>query len=296
MRTILMTAIVLMGSSPALAQPTSFEPSSAWQLDYAETHCRIARAFGEDERQTVVFFEQHQPATVLTWVVAGAALEDMRLSRELTIQFGPGLPAFEAESPEISFGDFDDAIRLRGFVEDAADAGKGDLPASDALAPARPVVARLDLEEGRSIEWLRISQGDDRISTIRLGDMEPVYEAMNACMDNLLTHWGVDPAKESQRTSGPVWTNMPAVVRRIQDHYPAMALWSDAQADLHMRVMIDEQGKVTGCHLTNLTEADAFNDHACNMITRHAEFEPALDAAGEPMASYYATVIAYRTN
>ena len=43
-----------------------------------------------------------------------------------------------------------------------------------------------------------------------------------------------------------------------------------------------------------MTSAEYIETNACEEFKRWAEFEPALDAAGQPMASYLVQTIIYR--
>ena len=62
-----------------------------------------------------------------------------------------------------------------------------------------------------------------------------------------------------------------------------------------MRVMVNEAGAVTDCHLERATKLESLNSPACKEMQR-ATFEPALDRDGTAMPSYYATTIVYRVN
>ena len=58
-----------------------------------------------------------------------------------------------------------------------------------------------------------------------------------------------------------------------------------------MRVIVSEDGKVEKCSIDAST-TNELDSPACREMER-AEFEPALDAQGEPFRSYYATTITY---
>ena len=91
----------------------------------------------------------------------------------------------------------------------------------------------------------------------------------------------------------PVWSNESAIVRRIVDEYPDDALRSGEQGIFRMRVIVEEDGTVSDCHLEKSTQTDRLESPACRAMMR-AEFEPARDAEGNAMRSFYATTITYR--
>ena len=43
--------------------PTVIDPAGPWQLDMAENNCRLARAFGTEEKKTLFLLEQWDPST-----------------------------------------------------------------------------------------------------------------------------------------------------------------------------------------------------------------------------------------
>lgn len=57
--------------------------------------------------------------------------------------------------------------------------------------------------------------------------------------------------------------------------------------------MIDAQGRIGDCTITELTEAEKFGAGICRQIARTARFEAAIDANGQAMPSYYFVKIRY---
>ncbi len=294
LRAVLLALVAALITAPqaASAEPVTIKPSSPWNLDYGEARCRLARVFGEGDDQTALLLEQHAPKQTLEWVLAGSALEDIRRSRKLTVQFGPGQPPVERRLSGDTFAKWEKAIRGESLTDgEAPDGNEEDADEEETSFPVG--LAKLDPAEGSQIEHLRLVQGDRDI-ILELGSMGPAYQAMNTCMANLVEYWGADLEREEQRAHQPVWKNAPMVARQIQQHYPSGALNRGAQADLHVRIMIDAEGAPTDCKITNLTVAEQFDDKACQEIMQRGEFEPALDLAGEPMPSFYVTRVLYR--
>ena len=58
-------------------------------------------------------------------------------------------------------------------------------------------------------------------------------------------------------------------------------------------LVVDASGAVTDCVVTNMTVAESFGDAACTDVKKRAIFEPAMDEAGRPMASFYTTRLRY---
>ncbi|MDB2694740.1 energy transducer TonB [Erythrobacter sp.] len=264
------------------------EPSSNWHLDYADERCAIGRSFGSGDEKTVAFFQQAEPSDSLHWVVGGWVAD--RIDTKFEVQFGPGFEQYEMRSPMgLKVDDFGTAVRGTGFKKFEPE---NDLH-SDASV-AEPVgLPQLNPDEGSSIEWVEFVRGD-RSYRLRLGNLEPVYKAMNACMTNLVTSWGADPDILRQRRSPPQLINPDDVRKAIQSHYPSTASALGAQADLQIRAMVEADGTVSKCHITGLTQADRFDSDACVVLLQDARFEPARDLEGRPLASFYMQRIHYR--
>jgi hypothetical protein len=58
--------------------------------------------------------------------------------------------------------------------------------------------------------------------------------------------------------------------------------------------MIATDGKPSSCDVQIEAPSPSFQKTACDVLMRYAKFEPALDAQGQPIASYFITGILYR--
>jgi hypothetical protein len=56
---------------------------------------------------------------------------------------------------------------------------------------------------------------------------------------------------------------------------------------VQFRLDVDPGGKVAGCFILSRTSPDDFADITCRAMTRRARLQPALDAKGKPIRSYY---------
>ena len=65
---------------------------------------------------------------------------------------------------------------------------------------------------------------------------------------------------------------------------------------IRARLDISESGEPTACHIQAPISEPAFEREACEQLMDEGEFFPALDAQGNPIASYYTVAIAYVMN
>jgi TonB family protein len=118
--------------------------------------------------------------------------------------------------------------------------------------------------------------------------------AMRTCLDELLEHWGLDAAiqRTLSRSAHPV--DQMGWARRVQASYPPELLRAGRSGVVNIRLIIGADGKPVSCMSNKDSPDRAFEEHACETTMRAARFEPALDASGAPVASYFTTVIAYQ--
>ncbi|MBX7501183.1 energy transducer TonB [Qipengyuania sp. YG27] len=291
------TLLTAVPSTALAAEPevVEYAPSSDWHLDYAEARCRIVRTFGEGDDETVLYMEQLQPSSTLGWVAAGGLVKALGSRSKFQVQFGPGLAPFEIDTEaRYTLGKFGASLHgsnigNMGPVREAMGVSEDD-------PPARPMTLgmhALSVEEGKTIEWIEFTR-KGRHYRLRTGEMGSVFAAMNACMTNLVEHWGADPESLKARASGPRLLNIQQVAVEVQKTYPSKAERRGESADLKIRVMVDEKGRVSSCHITEITSAENFSDVACDKFTQLAQFEPARNLDGEAVASYYVTTVRYR--
>ncbi len=287
--------------APALAAqddrgPTVIDPMGPWQLDMAENNCRLARAFGTEEKKTLFLLEQWDPSTEVSWLVAGDAVKSYRSRRSASFAFGPGGDAEAFDFLPSTFGDFGTVVRSVSSVvlqEGAKDEREEDDRDYDAYPRGLP---HLYADDAEGITYLDIGRSSPDDIRLNLGDMKKPLEALNLCMANLVEHWGFDVDRQREVVRPPNFLNPKNVVDQILRSYPSKALRSGAQADFHLRLTVGENGSVEKCALINQTIADNFDmsRHPCTIFSRSARFAPATDATGTAVPSYYVTRILYR--
>lgn len=71
------------------------------------------------------------------------------------------------------------------------------------------------------------------------------------------------------------------------DDYPSSAIREGVQGVTGYRLSIGLDGKVTSCTVTQSSGSTALDDQTCRLLPRRARFKPALDTAGNAIASSY---------
>ena len=218
-------AVILASlSAPALAQddvPVIVQPSTPWQVDFGENKCRAVRVFGEGEERTVLLLEQITPSDSPRWVMAGEVARQLSSGGGLTVQFGPGVEAFEMSGGKgTTLGEFGKAYRSFSIRKpDREWGGKREKDEADNTeddANPTPGMPMLDIEEGASIEWVQFSRGKRAPYRLATGDLGQLFSLLNTCMTDLVRTWGVDVEAQQRRAQGPKPLNINQIAKRIQ--------------------------------------------------------------------------------
>ncbi|WP_095012423.1 hypothetical protein [Tsuneonella mangrovi] len=300
---LLMAAI----AQPALGddggtKPTTLEPVSPWSLDYAETHCRLSRLFGDKDHPTVFFLEQYYPDSTFRWVVGGPKVGNIASGAEVRFQFGPGAKISQLGYTKLDLGDFGKGFSTQGpevteseplMIKD--DGAKGDDQSKEPQSQAVAGIPHLKSEIGRSIDWLALEPNSGNEVRLSLGNMQKPFEAMNQCTENLASHFGVDVAAQKVRRKGPIWSNRMDVIPMLFAAHPLELPRGGPKATFTLILLIDANGKPTNCQMIPMT-AESNNwdkELACKILARRASFEPAIGADGERQASFYGTQVSF---
>ncbi|MBX7482361.1 energy transducer TonB [Qipengyuania qiaonensis] len=83
---------------------------------------------------------------------------------------------------------------------------------------------------------------------------------------------------------------------QIQRNYPRRAEREGIEGTVGVRVTVTAEGRATGCTVTSSSGSSDLDQAACEGVERYGRFNPAQDAAGNPIADTYNTRIVYQLN
>ncbi|MCW0197061.1 energy transducer TonB [Sphingopyxis sp.] len=291
---------LLLSSAPLVAaekdEPVMLEPSSPWNVNYADDYCRLGRVFGEGEQRTILIMDRYAPGDVFRLTLAGAATEAVKSGGEASVQFGPGWDAQTVRFFSGKLGEklpawiFAGNARIRPLTE-AQQAQVAAEAAEEGLADTAPIAPISEADEAATTQ-LRFGPPLRRPLILHTGPMKKALDAMRACTDELVTHWGVDPKQVRTQSRPAVPRGSPG--RWLgPDDYPRDMLINGMQGMIQFRLTIGEDGKPLSCHIQQSTDPDGFAKTVCQLLMRRARFEPALDSEGKPMKTYYLSAVRF---
>lgn len=296
-----------LGSVSLQAQeaPRVFTQTGPWSLDFGEDYCQLASVYTNGEDEIAFAMERNRAENMVRLILVGDSIRTFRAADQIGYSY---LPAgsdrsamyIKSETPDgrayFNFGNiYIGPDPFAAFVADGpAGPGPGAPPADAAgAAPAEgaafvlpPYSRDAELEFARGITGIEFDEGLLRGFLLQTGSLRAPIEALQTCMDDLLNSWGLDYQKHRTMTRRPApignaWEWIPRGTVGIQD----FAAFGGARNPI--RVMIDEAGAPTSCHVHWPSLPERKNNAICEAIMENGSFTPALDAEGQPMATYW---------
>lgn len=268
-------------------------PGSSWNVNNGAENCLLRREFGEGEDRVTLLMTQWAPGGSFQMALAGQPLDRFGRGRQILVAFGEGDDLGQRAST--------------GFAGELEGAGT-------ALVFSNVALTRIFLEEGEEPSASRPSTfmlppeaiaAADRIevtqarNTLRLlpGNFPQALTVLDACSQQRMSTWGLDVAAHRTMTREVKALNLTDIARRVQSRYPRPALLrAREQGIVRLRVIVEPDGTVADCALTLASTSRTLGDGVCGIFSDTAEFEPALDATGAPMRSFFTTTIIYTTS
>ena len=283
-KTACCTMALIVSQSAAAERPsTIYTPSISWNVDYADDSCALRRAFVNGDDKVVLELRQFSPGDKFNATAASTAFRQgtkplkVRILPEDKTHDAAGSSPLQYPNGLFGFGWSDSFVPLTG--------GAGKLAVIGAI-PDRTA-------REKAIEGIELSAGLTRTVVIATGEMYRPMQAMRKCMEELLTHWGIDAVAHRNLSRQAKAKDQGEWAKIIQAKYPGKMLVYDRSGIVRVRVMVGTDGLPTSCHIQVPSQDKSFEATACAGMMKAARFEPALDAMGKPIASYYVTTISY---
>lgn len=262
---LLLASVAAALPAPASAAPPARQPAGKWVVDYAETNCSAARAYGTDKDPLTLAVRMSPRGNIARLIIArpGRRTEPHHFPVKLN-----ALPA-DAGTTALRFTSQDRKSDLFWVHVDRAALGR--------LREAGELVIR-----GKTLE--------ERIALPGFG---AVVKALDACAADLREYWNAneaDPAKLG-RPAAPVRPLADYVSAR---DYPAQAIREDGEGAAQVTLMVDDKGALKECMVEQTSGIASLDVMTCAVFLDRAKFTPATDAAGKPLRSVLTTRIRWQ--
>lgn len=271
----------------APAGPDVLAPTARWSLNVEPESCALARTFGTGPSQMVLQFEAFRPGDAFTVTIFGTPMEKFTGASPLNLRFLPDgaptriVPVYVRRIRVKSNGQPVSAIL---FYADLA--GRSSMRP----LPEPPLLPEADLAR---LNALSVDLGSGAAYKFQLGSMLVPIKALRGCVEAMVRRWGFDPALAAQPQGTPEPLGNPGNWATDND-FPVDALAKGIESDVHYRLTVDPAGQVTACIVQNRFPPGGFGELTCRLLRARAQFRPALDASGKPVASSYASTVLWR--
>lgn len=269
---------LLTTSAGAQEDPRSFAMQGSWSLDAGDDYCRLAAVFANGDDEIAFALERNRAEKFARLILVGDAIVPFRGADAIGYRYLP-----------------EDVQRMAPFLRSETADGRayfnlGLIPFD--VVPSGPpdMVAVYDrdaeLAFATGINALQIDEGLRDSIRIETGYMRGPIQALQACTDDLLRVWGLDYVAHQTMTRratpvGPAYEWLaPGTI--APGDFPLLGGGANS-----VRVMVSGEGEPTDCQVHWPSLDEDTNSSICEQIMENGEFTPALDAAGNPMASYW---------
>ncbi|MEO0462676.1 MAG: TonB family protein [Pseudomonadota bacterium] len=264
---------------------TKLMPLRPWNIDFAQNRCILSRLFGEEEAPHLLFLEQAAPLSSFGMTIAGPGLRKFRPGQRTYLGLLNDVPM------NVLSGDQRGQVDGIGPAIILSSVGiSPSLEEADESKPSRTHAIGIDLGQAAKMDRVVLKVGSSGLS-YETGNMMPPLQALNACTDDLMTSWGLNPDEHRQYTPAD-WLNRDQIVKAIQRDYPRAAQYRGETGIMRMRLIVEADGSVGDCHIEHTTQNTLLKSPACQAMEK-ARFAPARGADGKAMRSFFATVISY---
>jgi len=255
----------------------TFKPASAWQADFGDDYCRLARSFSDGKDTLSLAFERVQPTNSLRMIVVGSGFKVFRSADKLTLALAPSggersQPFWRSET-----ADGQQYFNLGEVI-------MGGAPAATAPPPPYDRAAEQAFAGGVRARKFRAARPDP--ARREPGDWTPRFWVLQQGADVLLLGGGLEAKKHKP---------MPGAVHPADDTSKWLATGVIGFKDFgklggaanQIRIIVGADGKPTSCAVHWASLEQKTNDAICKGVMEKGSFIPALDAAGQPMASLW---------
>lgn len=270
-------ALALAGATPGWASAKDVTPevlthTGKWVVDYDRDGCHLYAQFGAGDALAIVRFTRYQPGDSFDLSVYGKRFR------------GSG-PRVEAKA---DFGLADANVNKRALTGNAGELpvivlGQQRLVGWQGSADTAPDVTP---EQEAAVKDLTLSIRGRRPVRFEFRSLAKPFAQLRHCTTTLVESWGYDPQVQASLTRPATPATSAADWLRTDD-FPIGAAMAGHNGLVQFRLDVDAEGKIAGCYVLARTNPDDFADTTCRAVSKRGKFEPALDAEGKPVRSFF---------
>lgn len=281
----LFSGLVVAALIPAVAvakdaAPEVLKRTGNWEVNYDRDACHLLAHFGDAKDPVIMRMTSYEPGDWFTLGLYGRRLASTETSSKLRVDFGLTAKPIENHTINGTTGPYK-ATWATMRLDDWERASPDEMP------------PRITAEQAAKVTGATIRFERRKPFRLEFGPMTKPLDQLRLCQTNLVKSWGYDPEVQTalRRPARPAGS--PGDWLSYRD-YPMDALRMGQGGIVQLRLDVNEEGKVGDCYVLDRTNPDAFADLTCRLVKRRAKLEPALDAQGKPVGSFFVQRFAWR--
>jgi len=238
------------------------EPTSAWQVDYADADCKLLRQFGSGDERVVLELRRSLAFDNDIWSLYGTGIPTYTYPVNLNLTLEPQHLNRQVEAQPYRLVDHPEKILKWVDID-------------------RSLGSQM-----RDDQTLRIGHGNRIDVGLRLPGMAKAIQALAKCHDDLFSHWGMTSEYRQKIKVKPEPANN-AGRWATNDDYPSADRAYKNEGTTTFLLSVSSDGKTTECRIVGSSGFASLDERTCELMRKRAVFHPARDAAGKPVESYY---------
>lgn len=261
--------------------PVPLAPVTPWQLSRDEHRCALARSFGSKDDPFLLRFERFAPGDAFDILLTGTAFKGVVQAGGMRIAFGEG--GFNGMSDGAFIGTNDKKVPSLLMTSSlAAEAQPADQDGAD-----KPVVTS---EREQAVTSISLAWGAKAVR-LDTGSLGKPFAALRTCTDNLVRSWGLDPDQQASLRSKPVPSKK--TLNGFSGFYGPRLIVPGGWAWARLRLLVDADGRPHDCMVQRVSSGKDLGGFACDVMLKHGNYTPAVDAQGNKVASYFSTKVTW---
>ena len=246
-------ALLAMLVVPRPEGPVALDPVGSWIADYADAQCFLSRDFGTEKNRITLGFG----------LLPGAESDEIYL-----LEPERDSPQLHRSEVEVDFGSGSRPIKEAGIITRNSTGGRITRITSKAVQVAA----------FRTATTIDITS-DGKRYRLNLSAMKAAFAASDACEQDLVRKWGLDPALLTDAATPA--TPVPGSEAWITfDDYPPEAIRAGKGGLTVFRLDVDAKGAVGGCTIVASSGFEALDQQTCLVMRKRARFNPARRTDG----------------
>lgn len=231
----------------------SLQPEGKWNLDTREKSCVLQRAFSGDSQPWSVAILPHPGFLRMELLLTRHTRPNRRAGDKAKLTIRPSGAVFQGDVQTTASADA--AVTYHVSVDPSLLAALSSATDMEIAVDRAPMIS------------------------LPLPSMAAATTALEACEQDLLLSWGVDPARFRSVLPLDKLRGFPTSA-----DYPAGA--SGASGRVVLLLELNTSGKVTSCALIESSGNAVLDQQTCNIALSRMLYPPLLDANGTPTTSW----------